>query len=106
MYIAKQEQLRPTFAVPYPLTLDGFSGTPPPPYERSKYKVHSYFFAVIISFPVLNISRFKKKLVWEKCGGGGGGGGCMVGGSSPWPKIMAEKRNSKHFPFVYQRYNV
>ena len=43
------------------------------PYKGSKYKVHPYFYAVNISFHVLNISRLKKKVgVGELCGGGGG----------------------------------
>ena len=41
------------------------------------------FFAVSISFHVLDVSRFKKKLVWVKCmcvcvGGGGVHVGCVV----------------------------
>ena len=39
------------------------------PYKESKYKVHPYFFALTISFHVLVISRFKKKMVWVRCGG-------------------------------------
>ena len=38
----------------------------------SKYKVHPYFFAVNISFHVLDISRFKKKVDVGKMWGGGG----------------------------------
>ena len=55
------------------------------PYEMSKYKVHPYFFAVHISFHVLDISRFKNVGVGEMCVCVWGGGGCMVSCSSPWP---------------------
>ena len=51
--------------------------------------MHPYVFPVNISFHILEISRFKKKVgVGEMWGGGGGGRvGCMVDGSSPWPII-------------------
>ena len=49
-------------------------------------KVHPDVFAVNISFHVLDMSRFEKKLVWVKCVCvWGGGGGCTVGGCSPCP---------------------
>ena len=46
---------------------------PPPPHKGSKYKVRPYFFAVNISFHVLDIPRFKKDGVGELWGGRAGG---------------------------------
>ena len=62
---------------PTSLILDSFGGTA---HKGSRYNVRPYFSYVNISFHVLDISRFLKKLVWVSCRGWGGGGvGVHVG---------------------------